>query len=154
MSLNNKRLAALIGCLFIAYGAITGCGRKLKPNEGGTASSGGGGLPSAYDSSTPSGTSNGASSSSNNAQRHGCQYPSSGNPTSCVEKDNIVSQANCNNYETFADSCPLTGLVATCSIKDTYGSVIKINYEYTGTLQDAQLYTTIGTGETLSCIGP
>lgn len=146
--MKHKSLVILIGFLAIAYGLMTGCGSKLKPNEN-NASSGYGNMPSTDGSST-------LVSVDSNSQGfgekywHGCKYAQSGVIVSCFEMENITSPSSCQSG-VYVDSCPTINLVAKCRIWDTYITLIKINYEYSGTLEDAQQYTILQSGVTMSC---
>lgn len=148
MGMKQKALIVLIGILVIAYGGMSGCGKKLK-SDNNNASSGYGGMPSANDTPASVDTT-GGSGTGNGGYWHGCKYTQDGVIISCSEMANITSPSSCQGGG-YVDSCPTINLVAKCTIRDSYMTLIKINYEYSGTLQDAQQYTILQSGETVSC---
>lgn len=149
--MKQKALIVFIGFLVIAYGGMPGCGKKKLQSDNSNASSGYG-MPSIGDSSTSVDTTGGSQGSGYaGGYWHGCKYTQGGVIISCTETATITSPSSCQGTK-YVDSCPTINLVATCTIRDSYMTLIKINYEYSGTLQDAQQYTILQSGETMSCI--
>lgn len=149
--MKQKALIVLIGILVIAYGGMSGCGKKKLQSDNNNASSGYD-MPNISGSSTSVDTTDGSQGSGNaGGLWHGCKYTQGGVIISCSEMANITSPSSC-QAGVYVDSCPTINLVAKCTIRDSYMTLIKINYEYSGTLQDAQQYTILQSGETVSCI--
>lgn len=138
--MGNKSIVVSAGFLALAFGILAGCG-------GGTMK------PGTYASAQIPDAGNATTNSSMNTLWHGCKSTQNGVTVSCTETADITGASSCQG-SVYVDSCPTIDLVAKCNILDKYMKVVRINYEYSGTLQDAQQYTIVNSGETASCTAP